>query len=118
MRRLRAAQFPEDAGPLAHPVRPDSYIAIDNFYTPTVYEKGAEICRMLHRMVGAEGFRRGMDCYIARHDNQAVTIEDFVRAIGDGAGTDLSPFLAGTPRPARRTSPPTTTTTRRPGASC
>ena len=94
VRRLRAAQFPEDDGPLAHPVRPDSYIAIDNFYTPTVYEKGAEICRMLWRMLGADGFRRGMDCYIARHDNQAVTIEDFVRAMGDGAGADLSPFLA------------------------
>jgi aminopeptidase N len=94
VRRLRATQFPEDAGPLAHPVRPDSYIAIDNFYTPTVYEKGAEICRMLYRMLGAEGFRRGMDCYIARHDNQAVTIEDFVRALGDGAGADLTPFLA------------------------
>ncbi len=102
VRRLRAAQFPEDDGPLAHPVRPDSYIAIDNFYTPTVYEKGAEICRMLYRILGPDGFRRGMDCYIARHDNQAVTIEDFLRAIGDGAGADLSPFLlwyaqAGTP---------------------
>ena len=102
VRRLRAAQFPEDDGPLAHPVRPDSYIAIDNFYTPTVYEKGAEICRMLHRVLGQDGFRRGMDCYFARHDNQAVTIEDFVRAIGDGAGADLSRFLlwyaqAGTP---------------------
>ncbi len=94
VRRLRAAQFPEDDGPLAHPVRPDSYIAIDNFYTPTVYEKGAEICRMLHRVLGAGGFRRGMDCYIARHDNQAVTIEEFVHAISDGAGVDLSPFLA------------------------
>ena len=94
VRRLRAAQFPEDDGPLAHPVRPDAYIAIDNFYTATVYEKGAEICRMLHRLLGAEGFRRGMECYIARHDNQAVTIEDFLRAIGDGGGADLSPFLA------------------------
>jgi aminopeptidase N len=94
VRRLRAAQFPEDDGPLAHPVRPDSYIAIDNFYTPTVYEKGAEICRMLYRMVGPAGFRRGMECYIARHDNQAVTIEDFVRAIGEGAGADLMGFLA------------------------
>jgi aminopeptidase N len=102
VRRLRAAQFPEDDGPLAHPVRPDSYIAIDNFYTPTVYEKGAEICRMLYRMLGPDGFRRGMECYIGRHDNQAVTIEDFVRALGDGAGADLTPFLlwyaqAGTP---------------------
>lgn len=102
VRGLRASQFPEDAGPLAHPVRPDSYIAIDNFYTPTIYEKGAEICRMLSRVLGREGFRRGMDCYIARHDGQAVTIEDFVRAIGDGAGRDLMAFLkwyrqAGTP---------------------
>ncbi len=94
VRRLRAAQFPEDDGPLAHPVRPDSYIAIDNFYTPTVYEKGAEICRMLHRMLGPDRFRRGMDCYFARHDNQAVTIEDFVAALGAGGGVDLSPFLA------------------------
>ncbi len=94
VRRLRASQFPEDAGPLAHPVRPDSYIAIDNFYTPTIYEKGAEVVRMLHRMIGVEGFRKGMDLYIARHDNQAVTIEDFVAALADGSGVDLSAFLA------------------------
>ena len=94
VRGLRAGQFREDAGPLAHPVRPESYIAIDNFYTATIYNKGAEVVRMLHRMVGPQGFRRGMDLYIARHDNQAVTIEDFVAAIGDGAGIDLSPFLA------------------------
>ena len=102
VRRLRAAQFPEDDGPLAHPVRPDSYIAIDNFYTATVYQKGAEVVRMMATLAGRDGFRRGMDLYFARHDNQAVTIEDFVRAIGDGAGIDLSPFLswyaqAGTP---------------------
>jgi aminopeptidase N len=102
VRRLRAAQFPEDDGPLAHPVRPDSYIAIDNFYTATVYQKGAEVVRMLHTLAGPAGFRRGMDLYFERHDNQAVTIEDFVRAIGDGAGIDLSAFLrwyaqAGTP---------------------
>ena len=102
VRRLRASQFPEDAGPLAHPVRPDSYLAIDNFYTPTIYEKGAEVVRMLHCMLGAEGFRRGMDLYIARHDNQAVTIEDFVAALQDGGGVDLSAFAswysqAGTP---------------------
>ena len=102
VRRLRAAQFPEDDGPLAHPVRPDSYIAIDNFYTATVYQKGAEVVRMLHTLAGRDGFRRGTDLYFARHDNQAVTIEDFVGAIGDGAGRDLSPFLlwyaqAGTP---------------------
>jgi aminopeptidase N len=94
VRGLRAAQFREDEGPLAHPVRPESYIAIDNFYTATIYNKGAEVVRMLHRMAGPEGFRRGMDLYVARHDNQAVTIEDFVAAIGDGARVDLSPFLA------------------------
>jgi aminopeptidase N len=93
VRRLRAAQFPEDDGPLAHPVRPDSYIAIDNFYTATVYQKGAEVVRMMHTLIGAENFRRGMDTYIARHDNSAVTIEDFVRALSDGSGTDLSAFI-------------------------
>jgi aminopeptidase N len=102
VRRLRAAQFPEDDGPLAHPVRPDSYIAIDNFYTATVYQKGAEVVRMMHTLVGPEKFRCGMDLYFARHDNNAVTIEDFVRAIADGAETDLSAFVewyaqAGTP---------------------
>lgn len=102
VRRLRASQFPEDAGPLAHPVRPDSYITIDNFYTPTVYEKGAEVVRMMHTLAGVPGFRRGMDLYFQRHDNDAVTIEDFVAALADGSGTDLRPFLswyaqAGTP---------------------
>jgi aminopeptidase N len=102
VRRLRAAQFPEDDGPLAHPVRPDSYIAIDNFYTATVYQKGAEVVRMMHTLIGPEKFRRGMDLYFARHDNNAVTIEDFVRALSDGSGTDLSAFVewysqAGTP---------------------
>jgi aminopeptidase N len=102
VRRLRAAQFPEDDGPLAHPVRPDSYIAIDNFYTATVYQKGAEVVRMMHTLIGPEKFRRGMDLYFARHDNDAVTIEDFVRALADGSGTDLSGFIdwysqAGTP---------------------
>jgi aminopeptidase N len=92
--RLRAAQFPEDAGPMAHPVRPDSYLAIDNFYTATVYQKGAEVVRMLHTLLGVDGFRRGMDLYIARHDNAAVTIEDFVTALQDGAGVDLSAFVA------------------------
>jgi aminopeptidase N len=102
VRRLRAGQFAEDAGPLAHPVRPDTYVAIDNFYTATVYQKGAEVVRMLHGQIGVEGFRRGMDLYVRRHDNQAVTIEDFVAALSDGGGIDLSPFLvwyeqAGTP---------------------
>jgi aminopeptidase N len=102
VRGLRAAQFREDAGPLSHPVRPDSYIAIDNFYTATIYNKGAEVVRMIHRMIGVDLFRAGMDLYIARHDNQAVTIEDFVGAMQDASGVDLSGFLgwygqAGTP---------------------
>ncbi|MBK1659469.1 aminopeptidase N [Paracraurococcus ruber] len=102
VRGLRAAQFPEDAGPMAHPVRPDSYIEIDNFYTPTVYQKGAEVVRLIHTRIGAAAFRRGMDLYIARNDNQAVTIEDFVRAMQDASGIDLSSFMgwydqAGTP---------------------
>ena len=102
VRGLRAAQFPEDAGPMAHPVRPDSYIEIDNFYTPTVYQKGAEVVRLLHTRIGAENFRRGMDLYIARNDNRAVTIEDFVAAMQDASGIDLSGFArwyaqAGTP---------------------
>jgi aminopeptidase N len=90
VRRLRAAQFPEDAGPLAHPVRPDSYIEIDNFYTPTVYEKGAEVVRIIHTLIGAEAFRRGMDLYFQRHDNQAVTIEDFCQCMQDASGVDLA----------------------------
>jgi aminopeptidase N len=94
VRRLRAAQFPEDDGPLAHPVRPDSYIAIDNFYTATVYQKGAEVVRMMHTLIGRDGFRAGMDRYIADHDNQAVTIEDFVASLQNGAGRDLSAFVA------------------------
>jgi aminopeptidase N len=90
VRRLRAAQFPEDAGPLAHPVRPDSYIEIDNFYTPTVYEKGAEVVRIIHILIGKDAFRRGMDLYFERHDNQAVTIEDFCQCMQDASGVDLT----------------------------
>ncbi|HMA14905.1 MAG TPA: aminopeptidase N, partial [Kiloniellaceae bacterium] len=102
VRGLRARQFPEDAGPLAHPVRPDSYIAIDNFYTPTVYEKGAEVIRMLHSLLGEEGFQRGMRLYVERHDGQAVTCDDFAAAMADANGVDLSQFKlwyaqAGTP---------------------
>src|SRR6516225_2070065 len=102
VRTLRAIQFPEDDGPLAHPVRPESYIRIDNFYTPTVYNKGAELVRMIHTLLGRDGFRRGMDLYIRRHDNQAVTIEDFVAAMQDASGVDLGQFRlwyeqAGTP---------------------
>ena len=102
VRTLRAIQFPEDDGPLAHPVRPQSYIRIDNFYTPTVYNKGAELVRMIHTLIGKEGFRRGMDLYIRRHDNHAATIEDFVAAMQDAGGVDLGQFRrwyeqAGTP---------------------
>ncbi len=102
VRQLRAAQFPEDAGPTAHPVRPDSYMEIDNFYTATVYEKGAEVIRMIQEIVGAEGFRKGMDLYFDRHDGQAVTCDDFVQAMEDATGADLSVFRrwydqAGTP---------------------
>jgi aminopeptidase N len=107
VRLLRAAQFPEDAGPLAHPIRPDSYQEISNFYTATVYNKGAEIIRMMHTMVGPERFRKGTDLYFARHDGEAATCEDFVRAIEEGAGVDLTQFRlwygqAGTPRIAAR----------------
>ena len=89
---LRSAQFPEDAGPMAHPVRPDEYIEINNFYTTTVYEKGAEVIRMLHTLLGPEAFRRGTDLYFARHDGQAVTCDDFVQALQDATGVDLDRF--------------------------
>ena len=102
VRMLRAAQFREDAGPLAHPVQPDRYQAIDNFYTATVYNKGAEVIRMMATIIGRAAFRRGMDLYFARHDNQAVTIDDFVAAMADASGIDLTRFKlwyhqAGTP---------------------
>ncbi|MBX3597081.1 MAG: aminopeptidase N [Rhizobiaceae bacterium] len=99
---LKAQQFPEDQGPLAHPVRPRRYREINNFYTATVYQKGSEIVRMLRTLIGAENFRAGMDLYFKRHDGQAVTIEDFLRAFADASGSDLSQFAlwyhqAGTP---------------------
>ena len=105
VRVLRALQFPEDSGPMAHPVRPDTYQEIGNFYTATVYEKGAEVVRMLQTLVGIDGFRRGMDLYFKRHDGQAVTCDDFVAAIGDANGRDLTQFKrwyaqSGTPRVA------------------
>ncbi len=105
VRILRAAQFPEDAGPLAHPIRPDSYREISNFYTATVYNKGAEVIRMMRSMVGEARFRQGCDLYFDRHDGEAATCEDFVKAIEDGAGIDLTAFRrwysqAGTPRVA------------------
>ena len=83
VRKLRSVQFPEDAGPMAHPVRPDSYLEINNFYTSTVYEKGAEVVRMMHMLVGDAGFVRGMALYFQRHDGQAVTCDDFAQAIAD-----------------------------------
>ncbi|MBE0488190.1 MAG: aminopeptidase N [Halomonas sp.] len=99
---FRTAQFAEDAGPTAHPVRPDHYIEIGNFYTLTIYEKGAEVVRMLANLVGEEAFRRGSDLYFARFDGQAVTIEDFVDCMAEASGLDLTQFMrwysqAGTP---------------------
>ncbi len=103
VRVLRQAQFPEDAGPMAHPVRPDSYVEINNFYTLTIYEKGAEVVRMLQTLLGRDGFRKGMDLYFQRHDGQAVTCDDFRAAMADANARDLSQFerwysQAGTPR--------------------
>ena len=92
VRQLRARQFPEDAGPLAHPIRPDSYIEINNFYTATVYEKGAEVIRMLSRLIGWEDFRKGIDLYFERHDGTAATCDDFIDAMADASGKNLSLF--------------------------
>jgi aminopeptidase N len=102
VRQLKARQFPEDGGPLAHPVRPDRYIEINNFYTATVYEKGAELVRMLQTLLGREGFRKGLDLYFDRHDGQAVTVEDFIACFEKVSGRDLAQFMtwynqAGTP---------------------
>jgi aminopeptidase N len=102
VRSLRTIQFPEDAGPMAHSVRPDSYIEIGNFYTSTIYNKGAEVIRMQHTLLGRDGFRKGMDLYFKRHDGQAVTTDDFVCAMEDANGRDLKQFRrwytqAGTP---------------------
>ncbi|EKD33820.1 MAG: hypothetical protein ACD_75C02584G0004, partial [uncultured bacterium] len=102
VRVLKNFQFKEDAGPMAHPVRPDSYLEINNFYTATVYNKGAEVIRMMHTILGAQNFRKGMDVYFARHDGQAVTCDDFVAAMSDASGIDLDQFKnwysqAGTP---------------------
>ncbi len=102
VRGLRAAQFPEDAGPMKHPVRPQSYMEIRNFYTMTVYEKGAEVVRMQHTLLGEEKFQAGMRLYFERHDGQAVTCDDFVQAMQDASGIDLAQFrrwydVPGTP---------------------
>ena len=107
VRMLRGAQFPEDSGPLAHPIRPDSFQEISNFYTATVYNKGAEVIRMMRTMAGAERFRAGTDLYFERHDGEAATCEQFVQAIEDGAGLDLAQFRlwysqAGTPKVSAR----------------
>ncbi|HTN98841.1 MAG TPA: aminopeptidase N, partial [Nordella sp.] len=102
VKRLRADQFPEDGGPLAHPVRPGSYIEINNFYTATVYEKGAELCRMMQTLIGQTAFRKAMDLYFERHDGEAATVEDFVRCMADASGRSFDQFFtwyeqAGTP---------------------
>ena len=112
VKTLRERQFPEDAGAMAHPVRPDAYVEINNFYTPTIYEKGAEVVRMMQTLVGRDGFTRGMALYFARHDGQAVTCDDFAQAIADAnpgsaLATRLEPFKrwyaqAGTPRVTAR----------------
>ncbi len=102
VRGLRAHQFVEDAGPLAHPVRPELYREINNFYTTTVYEKGAEVVRMIHTLLGAELFRKGMDLYFERHDGEAATVEQFVQCFADVSKRDFGQFMrwysqAGTP---------------------
>lgn len=102
VKALRAQQFSEDAGPMAHPVRPSAYQEINNFYTATIYNKGAEVIRMLHRLLGAEAFRRGADLYFTRHDGQAATIEDFLACMAESGAIDLGQFKrwyeqAGTP---------------------
>ncbi len=111
-------QFPEDAGAMAHPVRPDEYVEINNFYTATVYEKGAEVVRMMQTLVGRDGFAKGMSLYFERHDGQAVTCDDFAQAIADAnpgsaLARTLPPSSAGTRRPARRESPHAAAMTRR-----
>ncbi|WP_332767342.1 aminopeptidase N [Phenylobacterium sp.] len=103
VKALRARQFPEDQGPLAHPVRPSTYLKIDNFYTATIYEKGAEVIRMLKTLIGAEAFRKGMDLYFNRWDGHATTVEEFIRCFAEVSGRDLSAFFAwyeqaGTPK--------------------
>ncbi|MDX5593559.1 aminopeptidase N [Pseudovibrio sp. SPO723] len=109
VQRLKAAQFPEDSGPLAHPVRPEQYKEINNFYTATIYEKGAELVRMIKILLGESGFRKGMDLYFKRHDGDAATIEDFLKSFEDATGKDLSGFSlwyaqAGTPTLTAQTS--------------
>ncbi|MDX2014803.1 MAG: aminopeptidase N [Myxococcaceae bacterium] len=109
VRRLRSLQFPEDAGPTAHPVRPDSYVEISNFYTVTIYEKGAEVVRMQLTLLGEETFRKGTDLYFSRHDGQAVTTDDFLKCMAEVSGRDFTQFQrwysqAGTPKVTAKTS--------------
>ena len=89
---LRSIQFAEDAGPLAHPVRPSSYMEISNFYTTTIYEKGAEVVRMYHTLLGPDAFRQGTDLYFDRHDGTAATTDDFAQAMADAGHVDLTQF--------------------------
>ena len=103
VRMLRARQFSEDAGPMAHPVRPSNYLKIENFYTATIYDKGAEVIRMLKTLLGAEAFRAGMDLYFERYDGTATTVEAFIACFADASGQDLDAFFAwyeraGTPQ--------------------
>ena len=102
VRMLRLFQFPEDAGPTAHPVRPASYEEMNNFYTMTVYEKGAEVVRMYHTLLGEEGFQKGMKLYFQRHDGQAVTCDDFRAAMADATVSILISSPCGIAKPARR----------------
>ena len=91
--QLKTRQFPEDSGPMSHPVRPESYISMDNFYTSTVYEKGAEVIRMIHTILGEEGFQKGMKLYFQRHDGDAVTIDDFVASMADANNSNFESFM-------------------------
>ena len=119
VRRLRAGQFAEDDGPLAHPVRPDQYLKIDNFYTATVYSKGAELVRMIETRIGREGFRRGMALYIERHDNQRGDDRGFRRRHAGRRRASISPTCSrGIRRPARPSFVPRMRMTRRRGATC
>ena len=115
VRQLRTQQFAEDAGPLAHPVRPETYIEINNFYTATVYEKGAEVVRMIQTILGPALFRRGMDLYFERHDGQAATVEEFWRASPRCPGATSRSSSSGTARRARRSSSARWRTTGREG---
>jgi len=107
VRILRGRQFPEDSGPMSHPIRPDKYVEINNFYTMTVYQKGAEIIRMYHTLLGEEGFQKGMQLYFQRHDHEAVTCDDFRAAMADANGVNLDRFgrwygQSGTPEVTAR----------------